>query len=276
MSSPAPVLDPPRPALRVPGLPLALGFTGLAVAAAVLAGAVPVAFSIATVFLFAGPHNWLEARYVLGRLPARVGKLRGFFLLSAAGVVGLTAGFAALPWLFARLDDAAAAGAVLAGWNTAFVFWVAALVWMRSRTNPRFDGGWVWPAAFLVTAGVWLNPLALNVALVYLHPLMALWLLDRELTRSRPRWRRTYRFAGACVLIHLGVAWWRLHVMADVPGSVWASEGLRSVITNLSGAWFLDGVSTPFLVAAHTFLEMVHYGVWVLLIPLVGMRARPW
>src|SRR5262249_39996372 len=34
--------------------------------------------------------------------------------------------------------------------------------------------------------------------------------------------------------------------------------------------------STHFLVAAHTFLEMVHYGVWVLLIPLVGMRAWPW
>jgi hypothetical protein len=29
-------------------------------------------------------------------------------------------------------------------------------------------------------------------------------------------------------------------------------------------------------VAAHTFLELVHYGVWVLLIPLIGMRAKPW
>ena len=45
---------------------------------------------------------------------------------------------------------------------------------------------------------------------------------------------------------------------------------------NHSAAWFLGGVSTHFLVAAHTFLEMVHYGVWIVLIPLVGMRSRPW
>ena len=35
-------------------------------------------------------------------------------------------------------------------------------------------------------------------------------------------------------------------------------------------------MSPHFLVAAHAFLEMVHYGVWVVLIPLVGMRSRPW
>src|SRR3954465_3759991 len=113
--------DLPRPASA--GLPLAAGLVALAGAAALLAGWVPIAFSIATVFLFAGPHNWLEARYILGRLPARAGKLRGFFLLSAAGMVVLTAGFAAVPWLFEQLPDAASQGAVLAGWNTAFVFW---------------------------------------------------------------------------------------------------------------------------------------------------------
>jgi hypothetical protein len=30
------------------------------------------------------------------------------------------------------------------------------------------------------------------------------------------------------------------------------------------------------LVATHTFLEMLHYGVWVLAIPLLGYRALPW
>ena len=55
-----------------------------------------------------------------------------------------------------------------------------------------------------------------------------------------------------------------------------AIDVLTTAIVNHSAAWFLGGVSTHFLVAAHTFLEMVHYGVWIVLIPLVGMRSRPW
>ncbi len=272
MSVAAPLSPPAAPALRVPGLPFVAAFVALVVGAGVLAGAVPVAFSIATVFLFAGPHNWLEARYVLGRLPARVGKLKWFFALSAAGMVGLTAGFAAMPWAFEQAGDAGGAGAVLAAWNTAFAFWVAGLVWMRSRTNPRFDGGWVWPAAFLITAGVWLNPLALNIALVYLHPLMALVLLDRELGRTRKAWRGAYRGALLAVPLGLALLYAKLHDAPDLPGT----DPLTAAITSHAGAGFLDGVSTHFLVAAHTFLEMVHYGAWVVLIPLVGLRAWPW
>lgn len=274
MSAAPPILSPPAPAVRVPGVAFAAGFAGLVVAAAVLSGALPVEFSIATVFLFAGPHNWLEARYILGRLPARVGKLRGFFLLSAAGIVGLTATYAALPWLAERVLDAAVVGSLYAGWNTAFLFWVAALVWMRSRTNPRFDGGWVWPAALLLTAGVWLNPVVLNVALVYLHPLLALVLLDRELGRSRRGWRPAYRCAVLLVPVGLGVLWWQLRAAPDLPGT----DPLKLTVTiaDHAGAWFLSGVSAHFLVAAHTFLETVHYGAWVVLIPLVGLRAWPW
>lgn len=270
----SPPAAPPVP--RVPGLAFAAGFVGIAVLGAALAGALPLAFSIATVFLFAGPHNWLEARYALGRLPARAGKLRGFFLVSLTGILGLTASFAAMPWLTEDYTDPARVGAAYAGWNTAFVFWVATLVWMRSRTNPKFDGGWVWPAACLLCAGVWLNPIALNVALVYVHPLVALWLLDRELTRSRPQWRRTYRFAAACIPVLLVALWWHLRDAPDLPGTDQLTGLMSDAIVNHSGAWFFTDVSTHFLVAAHTFLELVHYGVWVLLIPLVGMRAKPW
>jgi hypothetical protein len=272
MSAPAPHLVHPRPALRVPGLSLALGFVGLAVGAAALSGLIPLAFSIATVFLFAGPHNWLEARYILGRLPARVGKLRWFFLASAAGIVGLTAGYAALPWVVAALPDPAWIGPAYAAWNSVFVLWVAALVWMRSRTNPRFDGGWVWPTALLVASGVWLSPLTLNVVLVYVHPLVALVLLDRELKRSRPRWRRAYHVALLAVPVLLGVLWWHLHDAPNLEGT----DQLTLAITNHAGAGYIGGVSTHFLVAAHTFLEMVHYGAWVVLIPLVGLRSWPW
>jgi hypothetical protein len=249
-----------------PGLPFALGVAALAAGAAALAGALPVGVSVAAVFLFAGPHNWFEARYVLGRLPARTGKLRAFFVVSAVGILALTATFPLLP----LAGDATP----YALWNTAFLFWVATLVWMRSRTNPRFDGGWVWPLACLLSAGVWLEPVALNVALIYLHPLLALWLLDRELTRSRRAWRFAYRWAVLLVPVLLGVLWWRLRDAPDLPGADPLS--LTAKIVNHSGSGFLGGVSTHFLVAAHAFLELVHYGVWVVLIPLVGLRSWPW
>jgi hypothetical protein len=274
--TPTPTLTPPAAVPRVPGLWFACGFVGIAILAAALAGAIPIEFSIATVFLFAGPHNWFEARYALGRLPARAGKLYGFFLLSALGIVGLTVGYAAIPWLARQAGSPATVGVLFAGWCTAFLLWIAALVWMRSRTNPRFDGGWVWPLACLLCAGVWLNPVALPVALVYLHPLMALWLLDRELARSRPHWRRTYWCAVACVPLLLGVLWWHLRDAPNLTGTDSFTIAFAPTLADHSGAWFFGGVSTHFLVAAHAFLEMVHYGVWIVLIPLIGMRSRPW
>src|SRR5829696_7510714 len=93
-TEPTPAPNPTAPPFRIPGLWFASGFVGIAVLGAVLSGALPIEFSIATVFLFAGPHNWLEARYALGRLPARAGKLKGFFLVSLTGIIGLTASFA--------------------------------------------------------------------------------------------------------------------------------------------------------------------------------------
>jgi hypothetical protein len=268
MSSAA--LEAPRKSSA--GLPLAAGLVAIACAAAVLAGWVPIAFSIATVFLFAGPHNWLEARYILGRLPARAGKLWGFFALSFVGIVGLTAAFAYIPSYLGSASSAQESDTLYAVWNTVFLLWVAALVWMRSRTNPRFDGGWVWPVALLLVAGVWLQPFALSVLLVYLHPLMALWLLDRELKRSHPGWRPAYHAGLLAIPLLLLLLYWRLHDAPQLAGD----DPVSIAIQQHAGDWFLTGVSNHFLVAAHTFLEAVHYGVWVLLIPLVGYRSKPW
>jgi hypothetical protein len=263
-------LDEPRTTSS--GLPLATGLVAIAVVAAVLAGWMPIAFSIATVFLFAGPHNWLEARYILGRLPARAGKLWGFFTVSFAGIVTLTAAFAYIPSYLGRSSAVLESDSLYAGWNTAFLLWIAALVWMRSRTNPRFDGGWVWPLAFLLIAGVWMQPFALSVALVYLHPLMALWLLDRELRRSHPAWRPAYHVCLLAIPCLLALLFWRLH---DAPQLI-GDDPVSLAITQHAGDWFLKGVSNHFLVAAHTFLETVHYGVWIILVPLIGYRSKPW
>lgn len=272
MSLLAPTIQSPPYRLVPQGVVIASLMIGVAGLALVLAGWIPVQFSIATVFLFAGPHNWLEARYILGRLPARAGKLLGFFSLSFVGVVGLTFAFAFIPSYLrsgAQTVDYATAYAV---WNTAFLLWVATLIQMRGNTNPRFDAGWVWPLAFLLIAGNWMLPFAFSMALVYLHPCMALVLLDRELKRSRPGWRPAYHILLLLLPIAIGILWFRLHDAPPLPGN----DHLTTTIANHAGDWFFTNVSNHFLVALHTFLEMVHYGVWVLVIPLVGMRSWPW
>jgi len=241
--------------------------------AALLAGWVPLRFSIVTVFLFAGPHNWLEFRYFLTRLPARWGRLRSFFVLGFAGMIGITAAFAALLHLteIGLLNDEQFQQSY-AALGTVLVLWIATLVHLRSRQNPRRDWGWIWPVSMLVIALAWLSPSLWWLGLVYLHPLMAFWLLDRELKRSRPEWRPAFHACLATLPIFLGALWWRL---AGAP-SLAMHSGLDQRIADHAGATVLQGVSSHLLVATHTFLEMLHYGVWVVAIPLIGLRAAPW
>jgi hypothetical protein len=254
-------------------------FAGLTLAvaglAALLAGWAPLGFSIATVFLFAGPHNWIEARYFLTRLPGRWGKLRGYFGVAFAGVIGLTAAILVLGLLApSRGWDAAAWDTAVAGWLTALIVWVVVLVRLRGRHNPRRAWPWTLPAALAVGAGCWLAPSVAGLALVYLHPLMALWILDRELLRSRPAWRRSYHLCLAALPLLLGVLWWRLAGAPPLPGE--DDDPLALRITWHAGKGVLPGVSSHLLVATHAFLEMLHYGAWLVVIPLVGLRAAPW
>lgn len=251
----------------------AFGLLTLALAgtAALLAGWAPLGFSIVTVFLFAGPHNWIEARYFLSRLPARWGKLRGFFGLAFAGTVGLTSGYAALVWLPWDWDDTQRRIA-LAGWNSVLVAWILVLVWLRSRQNPRRDWSWTLPTGLLVVGLAWLHPEGWALALVVLHPLLALWILDRELGRRRPDWLRTYRACLLALPLLLGLLWWRLADAPALPGQ----DAFTVRIARHAGAELLPGVSSHLLVATHTFLEMLHYSVWLVAIPLVTLGATPW
>src|SRR6476619_3318745 len=81
---------------RPSGLAFGVCALGFVVLMAVIAGFLPIQFSIVSVFLCAGPHNWVEARYFLSRLPARWGRLRGFFILAFAGIFGLAGAYAVL------------------------------------------------------------------------------------------------------------------------------------------------------------------------------------
>jgi hypothetical protein len=244
-------------------------------AAALLAGLAPIAFSLVTVFLFAGPHNWAEARYILTRLPARWGKLAFFFVLAGAGVVGLTAAFAALTWLaVTQVWTAEEWAGPAAWWNAVLLMWVAALLLLRSRHNPRRS--WALPigVALALVPACWVAPELWGLALVYLHPMLAMWILDRELGRRRRAWRPAYRVCLAGLPLCLAFMWACLRHAPPLPGE--GHDALTVRLSQHAGAGLLAFLPAHLLVATHAFLEMVHYGVWLLLIPLVGWGGAAW
>src|SRR5215471_21319410 len=89
-----------RSQLRVSAAWFAITILAAALVSAALASWLPLQMSIVTVFLFAGPHNWFEARYFLMRLPARFGRSRNFFVLAFAGIGLLTLAYVSLPALY--------------------------------------------------------------------------------------------------------------------------------------------------------------------------------
>ena len=243
-------------------------------ASAALAGYAPLGLSVATVFLFAGPHNWVELRYFITRLPARLGRSRNFFAVAAVGVFTLTASYGALALVANSVvwggDEWYAASAI---WNSLLIAWVAALVVMRGRLSPRRDWAWALPAGSALIALNWLAPQMLGLSIVYLHPLVALWFLDRQLKRTRREWRRAYHVCLMLLPLALGLLWWRLASAPPINGD----DAITLRIVRHAGAEILPNVSTHLLVSTHVFLETLHYGVWLVAMPLVsGVAIAPW
>lgn len=256
-------------------------FVGALVASAclsaLLASWVPLQFSIVTVFLFAGPHNWFELRYFLMRLPVRFGRSRNFFMVAFAGIGFLTISYLSLPALYyAGVWSGNNWIALIGAWNTLLLMWIAALVWLRGNQYRRgywtMVGKWAWPVAFALCSLNWLAPEIFSLAIVYLHPLVALWFLDRHLRRTHPDWLRAYRrclalvpLLGAAICLQLAGT----PALADDNGLAWR-------ITQHSGAQIFPNVSSHLLVSLHVFLEMLHYGVWLVALPLIGASGAIW
>jgi hypothetical protein len=244
-----------------------------ALASAALASWLPLQMSIVTVFLFAGPHNWFEARYFLMRLPARFGRSRNFFAVAFAGIFVLTLGYISLPALYyAGFWSGANWPTAIATWNTALLLWIAALIVLRGKQQSRRDWSWAVPIACALCAVNWLAPDLFSLAIVYLHPLIALWFLDRHLRRTKPEWLRTYHRCLMFLPILLAGMLWQL---ARTP-SLSDDNGLFWRITQHAGAELLPSVSSHMLVSTHVFLEILHYGVWIVALPLIGATGAVW
>ena len=240
-------------------------------AAAVAAAVAPVWLSIVAVFVFAGPHNWIEARYFLARLPGRWGRSRGFFSLAIGGSTAMTALYVAMgPVARAFELGDAGAGALIATWATLAIAWLVAIVAVLGR---QVNSDWTWavPVGLLAVAFAWWSPGLWWLGLVYGHPIVALVFLDREL-RRRPNMRRAVRWLYASLPVVLAGIW-----IASASGNSPAGlDGLTMRIADHAGATILPSVPDRLLVATHAFLETVHYGVWVIAMPFIGFRSAPW
>jgi MFS family permease len=215
----------------------------------------------------------MEFRYFAARMPLRWGKSRTFYMVGIGGVLVLAASYIALyfaggNWLWS-LDSWTV---LIAIWNTAFVLWLAVLFFLRGKQRPRSNWSWAFAVAFLLAAIAWVAPQYWSLSLVYLHPLIAMWFLERQIRRTKPDWLRAYHCCLASIPVFLVFLW------AALAGQPHLSEetNLFWRISQHAGSQILPGISSHVLVATHVFLESIHYFVWILLIPLVDWRAIPW
>lgn len=251
---------------------LAVASVAFCALAALAIGGFPLQASILTIFLFAGVHNFMEFRYFLARMPVRWGRSAVFYSVGIAGTAVLTASYLAIYFLGGNwLWDLVSWQLAVSFWNTAFILWVGFLFYLRGRQKPRSDWGLAVAAALFVAGLQWLAPQYWSLSLVYLHPLIALWFLDRQMRRSRPEWLGAYRIALASVPAFLLILWFSLSSRPDLPSD---SNLFWRIAQHAGGG--LIGVSTHFLVGSHVFLETIHYAVWIILIPLTDPRAMPW
>src|SRR6478672_1663707 len=248
-------------------------FVGACALAAALIGAFPLAGSIATIFLFAGVHNFMEFRYFAARMPVRWGRSKLYYSVGIGGVLLLASTYLVLyfssgNWLWS-LDSWATS---TASWNTAFVLWIGLLFYLRGRQRPRSDWSWAFPVVFALAALAWIAPQYWSLALVYIHPFVAMLFLERQLRRTRPEWLRAYDYCLATIPVFVAGLWLAFAGTPDLP----SDTNLFWRITQHAGSGILPGISSHFLVATHVFLETIHYSVWILLIPLIDKRAVPW
>src|SRR4030095_16161406 len=260
-----------RPAISSASVLIIAFITCCAVAAAVI-GAFPLELSLLTIFLFAGVHNLMEFKYFAARMPVRWGRSRTYYSTAIGGVVLLTAAYLALyfssgNWLWSS-DNGSYLTLV---WNTAFILWIGLLFYLRGKQKSR-DWGWAFPLILFIAAGAWAAPQYWSLSLVYLHPLIAMWFLERQIRRTKPEWLRAYHVCLFSIPVFLVILWMTLSSQPNLP----EETRLFWRISQHAGSEILPGISTHLLVATHVFLESIHYFVWILLIPLVDRRAIPW
>lgn len=251
-----------------------IAFFGISSVAAIAIGSFPLQASIATIFLFAGVHNWLEFRYFVGRMPLRWGRSAPFYCMAIGGVLFLAGLYwvayaGSGTWLWNNKEWSL----FVSVWNSLLIAWVLILYSMRKR-NAKVSRVWLLllSVAFLASSFAWLAPLYCSLALVFLHPLIAMWFLERQIRRTKREWLRAYQWCLLTVPMFIVVLAVWLSFQPNLPDE----QELFWRIAQHAGSQLFPAVSSHLLVTIHVFLETIHYFVWLLLIPLVDRRSIPW
>lgn len=206
----------------------------------------PLAVATISVGFLAAPHNWMEIRYIIGRLPGKLGKLRTYFWTSIIGIGLLGLSSFSLPFFFSDIAYSV--------WNTLLVLWVTRLAQLRSQEHPRRSWPWLEPLALLVLALIWAYPMIFTLALVLGHPIMAILILGRELHAFRRPELATYR------IFVIAVAIGAMGLLASLFLDASTSAGEI-------GSFMRVSADTPLFIAIHAYLELVHYMIWIGILP---------
>lgn len=156
-------------------------------------------------------------------------------------------------------------------WNCALIVWILALTYRRSREEPKRNWSLAYPLTALLLVFNWMMPQMFSLSIAYLHPLVAFWILYGEMKRLRPGWLKTYRSLLFSLPVLLVIFWSVLFSKPDLP--IW--DSLTQQIVRHAGSMVIQNVSTHVLVATHTFLELLHYAIWLIAIPLVTRIGNP-
>jgi hypothetical protein len=148
-------------------------------------------------------------------------------------------------------------------WGTALVGWLLALVHSRGLFRTTSQRLLLYAGSALAATACWLGPEWFSIALVYLHPLISLAILDTELRRSQPDLVKPYRLGLFSASVFVFFFWW--HGSATLP-----TDAIANLVLDQSGATMMPLIPSHFVISTLVFFDLLHYGVWLLAIPLMS------
>jgi hypothetical protein len=108
--------------------------------------------------------------------------------------------------------------------------------------------------------------------MLFLHPLLGLWILEREIRRTRKTWLNSYHWC----LLSIPIAVLGLFLFLNgVPPDTANSQTLTRLSGNPGNMLFADA-SPAMMLSIYAFLQMVHYAIWVVAMPIVSQSWKRW